>query len=143
MGDDTMTPAHCRLVGYPVLSIPEEARKASPLFWVDEHFPKAFFLHGTADTWVPYQQSVHMAEKVNHFCGEGQAKLKLFDGEEHGAPCFYSEETLAEVLGFIDSIAFPDGNVPEKRQNIVREMKAVEGFIEFETTAVIKTKSFI
>lgn len=73
---------------------------ASPILHVDKHTPPTLLLHGTADSTVPYEQSVRFCEAVRK--AGGQAELFTAEGAEHAFfnadPWF--EPTLERMVEF-------------------------------------------
>jgi acetyl esterase/lipase len=74
---------------------------ASPICHVSKGTPPTLLLHGTADSTVPYQQSVRFCEAVRK--AGGHAELFTAEGAEHGFfnsdPWF--EPTLARMVEFL------------------------------------------
>lgn len=101
---DDMNKPHNMLMGFNILRNPEAAVIASPMAFVSEDFPPALYMHGIEDQIVPYTQSVAMAKKVNYLCGDDRAKLRLFENAMHGAPSMKTDESVNEVLDFVDSV---------------------------------------
>ena len=58
------------------------ARAASPISYVDGEFPPTLLIHGTADTDVPYEQSVMMMQQFNKHGVEH--RLVSIENGEHG-----------------------------------------------------------
>ena len=59
----------------------EDARKASPVAYISENYPPAFFLHGTADHIVSCTNSIEMFEKLRE--KEVFTELHLYPGHTH------------------------------------------------------------
>jgi len=103
-----------KLMGFNTL-LPKnknKAEKASPLYLVTKNFPPIILVHGTADTIVPYNQSVDMMKKINDVCGEGRATLKTYQGAGHANKVIRSKENLLDNLYFVDKIMYIDGKNP-------------------------------
>lgn len=81
---------------------PELWAKASPMTYVSGHSAPTLFLHGDADTTVPYRQSVEMMERLK--AAGVHSELYTASGAKHGffnAPPFY-QPTLERMEAFFD-----------------------------------------
>ena len=103
-GEKGMSNPQNQLMGVSCFDNPEVAATGSPIKYVNENFPKAYFLHGIKDHIVPYTQSVSMARMVNEKCGTGHAKLELFPDATHGDPSMKTDEVMNRILDFIDEV---------------------------------------
>lgn len=101
-----------KLMGYCIKCKEEKARVASPIEFVNKHFPPALFVHGTGDQVVPFGQAIEMAKKVNTATGKEQARVKLFINGSHGDAAIKTVENVADNLYFVDGILFPGGRNP-------------------------------
>jgi|GEM_PF-697963 len=101
-----------KLMGYCIQCKEEKAWTASPIEFVNRHFPPILFVHGTNDQVVPFAQSIKMAKKVNIATGREQARVKLFINASHGDAAIKSIENVADNLYFVDGILFPGGKNP-------------------------------
>jgi acetyl esterase/lipase len=80
---------------------------ASPTFQVNAKSAPSLFLHGDADTTVPYQQSVEMIQKLK--AAGVRAELFTAPGAKHGffnSPPWY-EPTLQRMEEFFDALLKP------------------------------------
>jgi acetyl esterase/lipase len=79
-----------RLLGGKALEVPERARWASPTSYVEKsvNTPPFLILHGDQDSWVPYQQSVMLADSLDKNGAKVTFKLLLNSG--HGTGHFSS-----------------------------------------------------
>ena len=122
-GEKGMDKPHNQLMGVCCLDYPEVAASASPIKFVNEQFPKAYFLHGIQDHVVPYTQSVSMARMVNEKCGAGQAKLELFPNATHGDPAMKSDEVIDRIIDFIDDVLWEGTH---KRSSLPDDIKVIK-----------------
>lgn len=111
-----------KVLGFHPLLYPEKAVKASPLSYVDENCPPMLLQHGKADLIVDYHQSVYMYEKVKQICGEGRARIDLFDGEPHGSAKIKANDNVEKCIDFLDHI-FWEGENPYRKP--LKELKVV------------------
>ncbi len=75
------------MVGVPLQTDPARTLAASPISYVDEGAPLVQIHHGTADTLVPFAQSVEFAEALRE--AGGTVELIAVEGSDHfwtGAP---------------------------------------------------------
>ncbi len=59
---------------------------------------------GDADHRVPCLQSVNFADELGEVIGEDNISFGIIDGADHEDSAFYTEENLAQVFSFLDSI---------------------------------------
>ena len=103
LADGGAATAVSTFMGGPYPAKPDLWAQASPMTYVDADCAPILFLHGTADTTVPYGQSVDMMNKLK----SAGVKTDLFsaEGAKHGffngAP-FY-EPTLKKMEEFFSS----------------------------------------
>ena len=119
-GDDSPL---TKVLGYNPLIHPEKAAKVSAISYVDENCPPMLLQHGTDDLIVDHNQSVYMKRRVDEMCGEGRARLDLFEGEPHGSQKIKAGENIAHCIDFLDEIMF-DGNNPHRQP--IQKMKIKE-----------------
>lgn len=88
---DPLSP-ESRLLGAPVLTVPEKVKAANPVTYARTNAPPFLIMHGLADNTVPHSQSVMLydalAEKGN------DVTLRLVDGLQH---TFFNRNDLDEV----------------------------------------------
>ncbi|MCQ2492370.1 MAG: alpha/beta hydrolase [Lachnospiraceae bacterium] len=104
-----------KVLGFNPLYHPEKAVKASPLSYVTPDCPPMLLQHGKADLIVDYHQSVYMYERIKQECGEGRARLDLFDGEPHGSRKIKDMKNVTKCIDFLDEV-FYDGNNPYRKE---------------------------
>jgi acetyl esterase/lipase len=92
-----------RLIGATISLAPELVRLANPETFVTPFAPPVFLQHGKADSIVPYQHSVSLADKLMALCGPEKIRLELLEKAEHADPAFETPENVERVLSFLDS----------------------------------------
>jgi acetyl esterase/lipase len=93
-------PALDLLIGGQPDVVPEIARRASPVFFVDANDPPLHMLHGDQDPQMPINQS----HELHHAYKEAGAVVQ-FDvvyGGGHSGPAFWDEERGALVRAFLE-----------------------------------------
>jgi len=90
------------LLGGKITEIPEKVKVANPETYIREDAVPFLIQHGTADSTVPVQQSIDLAENLRHVCGDDRVVLDLIEGFEHGDRRFDSPVNVKRVLDFID-----------------------------------------
>ncbi|HVY72230.1 MAG TPA: alpha/beta hydrolase [Verrucomicrobiae bacterium] len=92
-------PALQLLLGGQPDDVPELARLASPVFYVDKSDPPLLLLHGDQDPQMPVNQALELCgayEKV-----KAPVELEMVHGAGHGGAVFYDDERLAVVKKFL------------------------------------------
>jgi acetyl esterase/lipase len=85
-----------------VTEVPDLARKANPETYITPDDPPVFIQHGTTDDWVPYQQSVEYAAKLEKVLGKDKVFLEIMPGVAHGGIPFNNGQNVSKVLDFLD-----------------------------------------
>ncbi len=81
-----------RLLGAPVLSVPDKAKAANPVTYARKNAPPFLIMHGLADNTVPHTQSVMLYEAL---AAQGNdVTLRLVDGLQH---TFFNRNDLDDV----------------------------------------------
>ncbi len=70
--------------------------------FIDENTPPFFMVHGTADTTVPYQESVRLHDALN--AKGAKADLVLLEGAHHADSPMYQDAMKDRILEFIHSV---------------------------------------
>jgi len=99
-----VTKALVAFLGGPLEKVPEIYIEASPVAHVSTTSAPFLFLHGTADTTLPFPQSVEMRDALQAV--GVRAELYSAEGGNHGFfnfPPFY-EPALKRMLEFLDSV---------------------------------------
>jgi len=88
-----------RLVGGPISTHQEAARRASPFYFVQRDSAPFLIMHGDHDTLVPLQQS----EELNAALQKAgvESTLKVIPGAGHGGPGFKTAENLELIKDFL------------------------------------------
>lgn len=93
--------------GVPILALhdapsTELARAASPVSYVNDHFPPTLLIHGTADTLVPPQASIRMYEDLVR--SGIPVELHMYADQPHAfdAEPRFGRQCAAEMLLFLD-----------------------------------------
>ena len=96
----------CQFVG--VSSLADE--KVNATYWetYTDQLPegyslKAWIQAGSADTNVPYTQSVNFAERLSAVIGEDNVQSSVLEGAAHEDAAFYTDDNLAAVFAFLDA----------------------------------------
>ena len=96
----------CQFVG--VSSLADE--KVNATYWetYTDQLPEGYFLKawiqaGSADTNVPYTQSVNFAERLSAVIGEDNVQSSVLEGAAHEDAAFYTDDNLAAVFAFLDA----------------------------------------
>jgi acetyl esterase/lipase len=96
------------LLGYDPLKEPEKTHTAEVKTYLTKKAPPYFLLHGTADPFVPPEQSEKLYDAL---CAMGvPAELLELEHAGHAAPEFYQSEISARVTAFLDEILKPRKN---------------------------------
>jgi acetyl esterase/lipase len=91
-----------KYLGRQVNEVPDLARKANPDTYISPDDPPVFIQHGTADIWVPVQQSIEFAAKLEAILGKDKVELEIMPGVGHGGQPFNNHENTSKVLDFLD-----------------------------------------
>jgi len=98
-GLDVRKPALDLLLGGQPDAVPELARLASPVFFVDALDPPLLLLHGDQDPQMPINQA-HELQGAYEKCGR-PVEFIVVHGSGHGGPAFTSESMLRAIDGFL------------------------------------------
>lgn len=92
------------ILGQRITEIPELVQVANPETYVRPGLPPFFIQHGTADTTVPYQQSLTFACRLADVVGREHVTYELLLNAKHGhgEPAFSTPENLSKILDFLD-----------------------------------------
>lgn len=88
-------------LGGSILELPDRAKDANPANHLSGHIPPMLLVHGTADTVVPYLQSVSFLQTVNRTAqNETRATLISIAGGDHDSPAQESGGLWEKKLSF-------------------------------------------
>ena len=90
------------LLGAPAVSVPEKAKKASPLFMVHKECPPFLVLHGDKDDMVDPDQSERLVKALEEH-GVPYEYLVL-QGAGHGDDAFYQAACKERVIRFLHRV---------------------------------------
>jgi acetyl esterase/lipase len=94
------------ILGEQITSIPDVVRAANPETYVRPGLPPFYIQHGTADSTVPYQQSLTFACRAAAAAGPEQVtyELLLNAGHGHEEPAFNAPQNIRKILDFVDYV---------------------------------------
>jgi len=98
---DSPTTAVAKLLGGRVQENQENARRASPVNFVNKDAAPFLIMQGGKDTSVPLQQSQLLDAALKKAGVE--STLTVFPGDGHGGPSFNSKPATTAILQFLDS----------------------------------------
>ena len=88
-------------LGGSILELPDRAKEANPANHFSGHLPPFLLVHGTADTVVPYLQSVSFQQAVNRAAqDETRATLLSIPGGDHDSPAQDNDDLWQKKLAF-------------------------------------------
>lgn len=99
---NTPTSYGSKYLGRQVNEVPDLARKANPDTYISPDDPPFFIQHGTTDIWVPVQQSIEFAAKLQAVLGKDKVQCEIMPGVGHGGQRFNNPENTSKVLDFLD-----------------------------------------
>ena len=77
-------------------------RIISPYHMVHKDIPPTMLQHGLSDAVVPYQHSIHLADRITKVCGADRVHLCTYPERNHSDKDFMTYENCLEVLAFFD-----------------------------------------
>jgi dipeptidyl aminopeptidase/acylaminoacyl peptidase len=96
-----------KYLGKTVSEVPELARLSNPETYITPDDPPVFIQHGTEDVWVPVQQSINFAAKLEQILGPQKVTLEIMQGAGHGGQPFNNAQNVNKVLDFLDQTLKP------------------------------------
>jgi len=91
-----------KYMGKQITLIPDLVKKANPETYISPDDPPFFIQHGTADNWIPVQQSIDFSAKLTAVLGKDKVKCEIIQGAGHGGNSFNNTENVGKVLDFLD-----------------------------------------
>jgi len=91
-----------RLMGAPVMTIPEKCDAASPITYVNSDSTPIVIQQGTDDLIIPYPQSIMLAEKMTAAIGKENVMFELVENADHSDPVFFTLKNIHKILDFLD-----------------------------------------
>lgn len=88
-----------QLFGGDLEAASDLVRTANVLVRIDEQTPPFWIVHGDADDFVPYTQSVKLADAL----GDDRATFVTIEGANHGGPEFVTPALQSQVLDFVNA----------------------------------------
>jgi acetyl esterase/lipase len=92
--------AAAQLIGGPISTHPVQARRASPVYFVEKDAAPFMIFHGQRDPIVPLQQSQELNAALKKAGVE--SSLRVIAGGGHGGPGFGTPENQALIIDFLD-----------------------------------------
>ncbi|HHQ2480325.1 TPA: alpha/beta hydrolase fold domain-containing protein [Bacillus cereus] len=80
--------------------VPDKAKAFSPITHVNENVPPFLIVHGMRDNYIPPQQSIELAKKIEEMAGKDKVELYLLDEAGHCDKTFF-EEAVPLMLDFL------------------------------------------
>lgn len=91
-----------RYMGIPIHQISNDyLRKADPAYYVSEDIPPFYIQHGRLDHLVPYQQSIHLVNRIKEVAGNDRVVFEILETADHGTPEFESDENMDKIIQFL------------------------------------------
>ncbi|EOO60745.1 hypothetical protein IKE_05945 [Bacillus cereus VD196] len=86
--------------------VPNKARAFSPITHVNKDVPPFLIVHGMRDNYIPPQQSIEFAKKIEEMAGKDKVKIHLLDGAGHCDRAFFNEAVPLMVNFLKSTIGF-------------------------------------
>jgi acetyl esterase/lipase len=91
-----------RYLGAKLSEVPLLVELANPMTYIHKDMPPILIQHGRLDCWVPVQQSIIFAEKLERYVSDEHFELDILEGAGHGDPKFTTGENMVRVFSFLD-----------------------------------------
>jgi acetyl esterase/lipase len=90
-----------QLVGAAIQTVPDKAKAASPITYINDKTPSFLIQHGTADCNVPPKNSQELYNALVQAIGKDKVTLTFIDGAGHGGAQFSTVENMKIVTDFL------------------------------------------
>jgi acetyl esterase/lipase len=91
-------------LGLPVEDAPDLSAAANPETYITAQTPPFVIQHGKMDGIVPYQQSVHLAQRLEKAIGADKIKLTIFSDYSHADRRFETMHNCSIVLDQLEEL---------------------------------------
>ena len=91
-----------RYLGGKLSDVPLLVEMANPMTYIHEKMPPILIQHGRLDCWVPVEQSIIFAEKLERYVRSDRFEFDILEGAGHGDIKFESDENMDRVFSFLD-----------------------------------------
>jgi len=91
-----------KVMGKEITLVPNLVESANPEIYITKDDPPFFIEHGTLDSKVPVQQSIHFAAALEKVLGKNKVTLVILQGAGHGGNQFKTSENMNKTLNFLD-----------------------------------------
>jgi len=91
-----------RYLGAKLADVPLLVELANPMTYIHENMPPILIQHGRLDCWVPVEQSIIFAEKLERYVSHERFEFDILEGAGHGDLKFESQENMDRVFSFLD-----------------------------------------
>ncbi len=100
LGHDSDNSPEGQWLGGKPSSIPDVARRASPVTWVTADDPPFMIQHGGQDCTVPTGQGIRMRDALLPVLGSAQVSWTEFPTDGHGGPSFGAATNVDAIAAF-------------------------------------------
>lgn len=101
-GLDYEVSAEAYMFGHSLLEQPDRLVMASPICHLDESAVPFYVEHGTGDHAVPWYQCQRFYDRYVELLGDENIRIHLFEGAEHSAAIYKTDENVFEFVRFFD-----------------------------------------
>ena len=91
-----------KYMGKQITQVPDLVKKANPETYISWDDPPFLIQHGTADNWIPVQQSIDFAARLSAILGKDKVQCDIIQDAGHGGKSFNNIENVGKVLDFLD-----------------------------------------
>ena len=94
--------AEAYMLGHPINENLDHVKMASPLQQIDKNAVPMFIEYGTGDHAIPYPQAESFYEKYKQINGDENISIHCFEGAEHSAAVYKTDENVFRFVEFFD-----------------------------------------